>query len=124
VTTPISVVFTGPRLDQADLDVWEQCIHIARTSALGNTIQFSAHGFLKAIGRNTGLSQHEWLKGAFARLQRPHISSLCPLRGCWRCACSDFMGQSAGAHGVSSLLRLYMYALFWAHRTPIFYALL
>lgn len=64
----ISVVFTGPRLDQADLDVWEQCLHIARTTALGTRISFTANGFLKAIGRSTGKSDHEWLKGAFARL--------------------------------------------------------
>jgi hypothetical protein len=64
----ISVVYTGPRLDQADLDVWEQCLHIARNSALGARIRFTAYGFLKAIGRSTGKSDHEWLKGAFARL--------------------------------------------------------
>jgi len=69
----ISVVFTGPRLDQADLDVWEQCLHIARNHGLGNTIQFTAHGFLKAIGRSTGNSQHEWLKGAFARLRTSDV---------------------------------------------------
>lgn len=64
----LKVLFTGPRLDQADLDVWEQCLHIARTTALGTRISFTAHGFLKAIGRDTGKSQHEWLKGAFRRL--------------------------------------------------------
>lgn len=64
----ISVVFTGPRLDQADLDVWEQCLHIARETTLGSRISFTAHGFLKAIGRNTSGANHEWLKGAFARL--------------------------------------------------------
>jgi hypothetical protein len=69
----ISVVFTGPRLDQADLDVWEQCLHIARNHGLGNTIQFTVHSFLKSIGRNTGNSQHEWLKGAFARLRTSDV---------------------------------------------------
>jgi hypothetical protein len=64
----IEVVFTGPRLDQADLDVWEQCLHIARMQNLGNNIQFTASSFLKEIGRNVGKSDHEWLKGAFARL--------------------------------------------------------
>jgi hypothetical protein len=64
----ISVVFTGPRLDQADLDVWEHCLQIARTTALGTRINFTAHAFLKAIGRSTGKSDHEWLKAAFARL--------------------------------------------------------
>jgi hypothetical protein len=48
-------------------------LHIARTYRLGNTIQFSAYTFLKAIGRSTGKSQHEWLKGAFARLRTSDV---------------------------------------------------
>ena len=64
----VTVIHTGPQLDQADLDVWEQCLHLARTGGLGTRIQFTAGGFLKAIERGVGKSQHEWLKGAFARL--------------------------------------------------------
>jgi len=64
----VTIWQTGPQLDQADLDVWEQCLHIARTSGLGTRIRFSAHGFLKAIGRTTGGKDVEWLKGALARL--------------------------------------------------------
>lgn len=64
----VTILQTGPRLDQSDLDVWEQCMHLARSSGLGTRIQFAAHGFLKTIGRDTGKSQHEWLKNAFRRL--------------------------------------------------------
>ncbi len=64
----IKIIFSGPQLDQADLDVWEQCLHISRSNNLGNKIYFTAHSFLKGINRGTGKSQHEWLKGAFARL--------------------------------------------------------
>ncbi len=64
----VTVVHTGPQLDQADLDVWEQCLHLARTGGLGMEIRFTGHGFLKAIGRSTGKSQHEWLKSALRRL--------------------------------------------------------
>lgn len=64
----VTVVHTGPQLDQADLDVWEQCLHLARTGGLGVEIRFTGHGFLKAIGRGTGKSQHEWLKSALRRL--------------------------------------------------------
>ena len=64
----VTVIHTGPQLDQADLDVWQHCLHLARTDELGTRIQFTAGGFLKAIDRSTGKSQHEWLKGAFARL--------------------------------------------------------
>lgn len=64
----VTVIHTGPQLDQADLDVWEQCLHLARTSGLGTRIQFSAGGFLKAIERSTGGKDIDWLKNAFRRL--------------------------------------------------------
>ena len=64
----IRIIHTGPQLDQADLDVWEQALQLARTGGLGCRIQFTASKFLKSIGRGNGKSQHEWLKGAFARL--------------------------------------------------------
>lgn len=64
----VTILQTGPRLDQADLDVWEQCMHLARYGGLGTKIQFTAHGFLKAIGRNTSGASHDWLKNAFRRL--------------------------------------------------------
>lgn len=64
----VTVLHTGPQLDQADLDVWEQCLHLARTGGLGVKIKFTGNGFLKAIGRGTGKSQHEWLKSVLRRL--------------------------------------------------------
>ena len=60
--------YTGARLDQADLDVWEQCLHLARTGGVGCHILFTAHGFLKGIQRSTGGKDAEWLKCTFARL--------------------------------------------------------
>lgn len=65
----ISVVFTGYRLDQADLDVWQQVLHISRNSPFGTEVAFSGGGFLKAIGRNTSGASHEWLKDSLTRLQ-------------------------------------------------------
>jgi hypothetical protein len=60
--------YTGARLDQADLDVWEQCLHLAREGGVGCRLFFTAHGFLKSIHRSTGGKDMEWLKCAFARL--------------------------------------------------------
>ena len=60
--------FTGMQLDQSDLDVWEQALHLARMHPLGTRCDFSANGFLKALGRSTGKPMHEWLKDAFSRL--------------------------------------------------------
>lgn len=64
----VTVIHTGPQLDQSDLDVWEHCLHLARTQHLGTRIQFTAYSFLKAIGRSNGKSQHEWLKSSLRRL--------------------------------------------------------
>ena len=64
----IQIRFTGWQLDQADLDVWEQCLHLARQHPLGTRCDFTARSFLKALGRSTGKQNHEWLKDAFARL--------------------------------------------------------
>jgi hypothetical protein len=60
--------FTGWQLDQSDLDVWEQAAQLAASHPLGNVCYFHIHAFLRALGRNTGKSDHEWLKDSFARL--------------------------------------------------------
>ena len=64
----VTVIHTGPQLDQADLDVWQHCLHLARAEGLGTRIQFSAGSFLKAIERGAGGKDIEWLKNAFRRL--------------------------------------------------------
>ena len=64
----ITVRFTGKQLNQADLDVWEQVLHLARTSALDTECYFTAHSFLKALSRSTGKMNHEWLQTALERL--------------------------------------------------------
>lgn len=64
----LRVLFTGPRLDQADLDVFEQCLNLARKNGVGVRIEFTAKDFLKAIGRATGGKNIEWLQNAFRRL--------------------------------------------------------
>jgi hypothetical protein len=64
----MQIRFTGMQLDQSDLDVWEQALHLARQHPLGTRCDFTAHGFLKALGRRTGKSDHEWLKDVFRRL--------------------------------------------------------
>ena len=64
----ITIRFTGKQLDQADLDVWEQALHLVRTQALGTRCRFTEKGFLKALGRSAGKSGRDWLRSAFARL--------------------------------------------------------
>lgn len=65
----VTLRYTGFRLDQADLDVYLEVLHLAQKHGeLGRYIPCSVYGILKAIGRHTGKSQHEWLKRAMRRL--------------------------------------------------------
>lgn len=64
----LTIIFNGPRLSQSDLDVWEHCLHLARVNGTGCKIRFTAYSFLKAIGRSTGKSDREWLKGVLLDL--------------------------------------------------------
>ena len=64
----VTVRFTGMQLDQSDLDVWEQALHLARTQALGTRCYFTARGFLKALARQASGQNLEWLKSSMARL--------------------------------------------------------
>ena len=54
----IRIVYTGARLDQGDLDVWETVLHIARVQALGDECQVTAYQLLKALGKtDTGINR-------------------------------------------------------------------
>lgn len=69
----IEIRFTGIQLDQSDLDVFEQAVHLARQDPLGTQCHFTARSFLKALQRPTGGDQHEWLKDALARLSSASV---------------------------------------------------
>ena len=69
----VTIRYTGEQLDQADLDVWEQALHLARIQTLGSRCYFTAHSFLKALGRSTGKMNHEWLEFALARLSATSV---------------------------------------------------
>ena len=64
----ISVSFTGQQLDQSDLDVWEQAVHLARLHPVGNVCYFTGYAFLKALGRSAGKGDYQWLDDALERL--------------------------------------------------------
>jgi len=64
----MKIVYTGERLTQADLDVWEYALHLSRQQCLGNKICFSERSFLKGLGRHFGKFEYEWLKNVFAKL--------------------------------------------------------
>jgi hypothetical protein len=73
------IFYTGIRLDQSDLDVWEGIIHLSRKSILGEPIYFTVRGLLRLIGRgglsgeSIGKSDRDWLKGVISRLKAATI---------------------------------------------------
>lgn len=68
VVDGIEVRYLGIQLNQSDLDVWMQIVHLSRQQLPGFSVTYSAHALLTALGRGSGKSQHEWLKESMARL--------------------------------------------------------
>jgi hypothetical protein len=64
----VEVRYLGIQLNQSDLDVWMHIVHLSQQQLPGFSITFSAHSLLRALGKSTGKSQHEWLKESMARL--------------------------------------------------------
>ena len=56
-----TVTYSGPRLTQDHLDVFEGIMHLARDMPEGNAVRFTAYSLLKLIGRSTGKSDHDRL---------------------------------------------------------------
>ncbi len=65
-----TLTFTGTQLDQFDLDVWLQAVDIAKQNGgLGVKAEFTAYGFLQAIGRSPkGKDHHERLHDSLTRM--------------------------------------------------------
>lgn len=83
----IEISFTGYQFDQADLNTWETCLDLARHHPLGNVCEFTAHGFLTAIGRKRqptdtqtharwsyGKRDFDWLRQSLGRLTSGLVS--------------------------------------------------
>ena len=64
----ITVEYTGERLNQEDLTLWETLVHLAKESPLGDECFFTAHSILKAMKLNTGGDEHKRLDEGITRL--------------------------------------------------------
>lgn len=53
--------YTGEQLDEADADLSLQLIYEARLHPLGQPVAFTRAALLRAMGRDTGKTQYEWL---------------------------------------------------------------
>jgi hypothetical protein len=79
----MEVRFLGVRLDQSDLDLWMEIVHLARRQIPGSPVTFSASDVLKALQRRTGKRDHEWLREAMARLAGAGIEITLRRRHTW-----------------------------------------
>lgn len=59
--TDVIMSYTGEQLDEADADLVLELMYEARQAPLGNPVAICRAAFLRAIGRNVGRSQYEWL---------------------------------------------------------------
>ena len=69
----IEIFYTGERLDQGDLDVWEMILHLARLQGLGNECRTTAYQLLKAIGKADTGGNREVLHIRLMRLKATSV---------------------------------------------------
>jgi len=69
-----SITYTGRRLNQIHLDVFEGIMHLARGREEGNRIEFTAHQLLTLIGRDAGSSQYKWLTRTFNHITATSVA--------------------------------------------------
>jgi hypothetical protein len=65
----IEINYTGQRLDQGDLDVYESVLHVARMQAMGEQCRFTAYYVLKLLGKTDSGSNRETLHKRLMRLK-------------------------------------------------------
>jgi hypothetical protein len=59
-----SITITGWRLDQYDLDIWLEVMHLARNTKPGDPVRFTLHSMLKRLHStaHSGANDFKWLK--------------------------------------------------------------
>lgn len=65
-TKGLKVTFRGEQFDQTDLDVYLEILHLMRDQP--DSVEFTAHGLLKALGKPIGKSGYDWLHSVIIRL--------------------------------------------------------
>ncbi|WP_330219496.1 plasmid replication initiator TrfA [Pseudomonas sp. ICMP 10191] len=65
---PTQMRYTGPRLDQGDLDVWITLLHIARQKQMGKLFKTSAYELLKLQGKTDAGNNRKTLYKRLFRL--------------------------------------------------------
>lgn len=64
----------GQQLDEGMADVWMQVMHLASKLALGEPIVIQGAEFLRALGRQTGKYEYQWLRRCLHALSSTSIT--------------------------------------------------
>lgn len=65
----IAILYTGERLDQGDLDVWESILHAVRLQALGEHCRITSYALLKLMGKTDTGKNRKVLHARITRLR-------------------------------------------------------
>jgi TrfA protein len=65
----IQIFYTGQRLDQGDLDVWETVLHLVRAQAIGSDFRVTAYQLLKALSKKDTGSNRDTLESRLSRMK-------------------------------------------------------
>lgn len=69
----VSIFYTGEELRQRDEDVFLQLLHIARSSPLGDWVDFTAYGLVKSLGWSINSRSYNDLRSILDRLSATNI---------------------------------------------------
>jgi len=73
----MEILYTGERLDQGDLDVWEAVLHFIRQQELGRECRFTAYAMLKMLGKADTVRNREILHQRLLRLRANAVEVRC-----------------------------------------------
>lgn len=109
----IEIRYTGQRLDQGDLDVWESVLHVARLQEMGEQCRFTAYAMLKLLGKTDAGTNRETLH---KRLMRLKANAIEVQQGRYSYAGSliDDVYRDEETHEYVLILNPKLYALFTA----------
>ena len=65
----LQISYTGPRLDQGDLDVWESLLHLVRHQPMGEPCRVTAYALLKLMGKTDTGKNRDVLHTRITRLR-------------------------------------------------------
>jgi hypothetical protein len=70
----ISIIYTGPQLNQEDLTLWETLVHLAKEQPLGFVCDFTAYEILKILELPIGGDGYKRLEKDIMRLAKPLVT--------------------------------------------------